>query len=122
MGAYDKIKLLCEKNGIAITALEKELGFGRGSLGKLKKGGTSAERLQKIANYFGVSLEYLCDGEKTNQQGGYYINDETAAIAQEIFENRGMRTLFDAARNSKPEDLQMAAELLARLKGTNPDA
>ena len=48
MSTYEVIKQLCDEHGIALTALEKELGFGRGSLGKLKSGGTSAKRLQKI--------------------------------------------------------------------------
>lgn len=50
-----------------------------------------------------------------------YYEDETAEIAQEIFENEGLHILFDAARDSRPEDLQMAADLLKRLKATNPD-
>lgn len=64
MSTYEIIIQLCEKNGIAATALEAKLGFGRGSIGKLKKGGTSAKRLQQIADYFGVSLEYLLNGEE----------------------------------------------------------
>ena len=63
MTSYEIILELCKGKGIAPTALEKELGFGRGSIGKLKKGGTSADRLQKIADYFGVSAEYLTKGE-----------------------------------------------------------
>lgn len=51
----------------------------------------------------------------------YYTNPETARIAQQIYDDSDMRILFDAARDSKPEDLQMAADLLKRLKGTNPD-
>lgn len=63
MSTYDVIKKLCTEHGIALTALEKELEFGRGSLGKLKSGGTSAKRLQKVADYFGVSINYLMTGE-----------------------------------------------------------
>lgn len=62
MNTYDVIKALCDEKGIAVTALEKELGFGRGSIGKLKKGGSpSTQRLQKIADYFGVNLQYFAD-------------------------------------------------------------
>jgi hypothetical protein len=32
-----------------------------------------------------------------------------------------MRILFDAAKDSKPEDLRRAADLLMRFKETNPD-
>lgn len=63
MNVYDVIKSLCDERGLAVTALEKELGFGRGSIGKLKKGGsTTADRLQRIGDYFGVSTEYLLTG------------------------------------------------------------
>lgn len=67
MSTYEVIKQLCDEHGIALTALEKELGFGRGSLGKLKSGGTSAKRLQKIADYFCVSINYLMNGETTEK-------------------------------------------------------
>jgi len=77
MNVYDCIKSLCDEKGIAVTALEKELGFGRGSIGKLKKGGsTTADRLRKIADFFGVSVADLM----TNNVSSYdpdlqYIND-----------------------------------------------
>ena len=51
----------------------------------------------------------------------YYTDPETAQLAQELFEDKDLRMLFDAARDSKPQDLQMAADLLRRLKETNPD-
>lgn len=51
----------------------------------------------------------------------YYDDDETAEIAQELYENEDMRLLFDAAKDSRPEDLKMAADLLKRLKATNPE-
>lgn len=47
--------------------MEKELGFGRGSIGKLRNGTTSAERLQKIADYFGVSVEYLMTAQESEE-------------------------------------------------------
>lgn len=48
MSTYEVIKQLCDEHGIALTALEKELGFGRGSLGKLKSGGTSAKDYKRL--------------------------------------------------------------------------
>lgn len=51
----------------------------------------------------------------------YYLDPETAQKAQELFEDEDLRVLFDAARGSKPQDLQMAADLLRRLKETNPN-
>lgn len=59
--------------------------------------------------------------QKSAQGNGYYLNEETAKAAQEIFENPDMRILFEAARGSRPEDLQTAADILRRFKETNPD-
>ena len=124
MGLYEKIQELCDDHGIAITALEKELGWGRGSIGKLKKGGsTSTDRLQALAEYFQVSTDFLLEVQNSGHENGsgWYINNETAKAAQEAFDDPNLRILFDAARGSRPEDIQMAAEMLERLKRTNPD-
>ncbi len=124
MGLFEKIQELCDKRGIAITALEKELGWGRGSIGKLKKGAsTSTDRLQALAEYFQVSTDYLLGVQNSGPQTDpeWYINNETGEAAQEVFDDPDLRLLFDAARDSRPEDIRMAAEMLRRLKGTNPD-
>lgn len=51
----------------------------------------------------------------------YYYDTQTQEVADALHKDKDLRVLFDAARNSKPEDLQMAADLLRRLKGTNLD-
>lgn len=58
--------------------------------------------------------------EKIGQQK-YYLNDATAEEAQKAFDDPNLHVLFDAAKGAKPEDIQMAADLLRRLKGTNPN-
>ncbi|MEG0830664.1 MAG: helix-turn-helix transcriptional regulator [Anaerovoracaceae bacterium] len=68
MSTYDIVIDLCKTRGIAPTALEKELGFSNGSIGKMKKNNTSAKRLQIIADYFGVSLEYMLTGKEITQE------------------------------------------------------
>ena len=125
MTTYEIIANLCEKHGIAVTALEKELGFGRGYIGKLRTKGTSptAKKLQQIADYFNVSVEYLINGEEKDRK--YYLNDETAQVAQEIFENKELRALFDVQRDMEPEDLkalhQMALALKRKERGEDDD-
>ena len=41
---------------------------------------------------------------------------EGGQIAQEIFENRDLRALFDASRNATPEDLKIVRDLLTKNK------
>lgn len=120
---YEVYCLLRDKFGVKDAAVAKATGIGRSTFADWKSGRSSPkmEKLQKIAEYFGVSVDYLQSG-KPDREEGYYLNKETAKVAQEIFENKDMRVLFDAARDSRPEDLKMAADLLERLKGTNTDA
>ncbi len=118
---YERIKELCKQNGTTISALEKDCGFARGSVSKIDKHKPSAEKLQKIADYFGVAVEALTGVQTFGQQSEYYMNKDTARIAQQIFEDPYLRILFDAAEDSRPEHLQMAADILRRLKQTNPD-
>lgn len=110
------IRELCRKNGISVTNLEIELGFGNGSL--TKRNTIRSDRLYRVARYFSVPVEYLITGEMPN----YYTNTDTERIAQKVFDDPNLRILFDAAEDSRPEDLQMAADMLRRFKETNPDA
>ena len=63
MPMYDRIKALCRQKGVTVTGTEKELGFARGSLCKVDTNKPSMERVNKLADYFGVSVEYLMSGE-----------------------------------------------------------
>ena len=94
MSEYEVIDSLCKKHGIPITRLESELGFGRGSLGKLKKGGsTSAKRLEQIANYFGedVSIFYNSGtSEVSIRLDDETVNSDTDAFVTYI-ENIGWK-------------------------------
>lgn len=125
MSSYDVVIDLCRKHGIAPTSLEKELGFGRGSIGKMRTSKMTYERLQKIADYFSVDVSYIVTGESSEKESTsgekYYFDDSTAETAQMLFENNDLRLLFDAAKDSRPADLQLAADLLRRLKGEGID-
>lgn len=46
----------------------------------------------------------------------YYFNPETKKVAQEIFENKDLALLFDAAKDASPEDLQTVHTMLLALK------
>ena len=90
MTTYEIISDLCKKKGLAITALEKELGFGRGSIGKLRTGSTTSERLQKIADYFSVTVDYLIKGTNT---GDGLTEKDNRDIAKDL--NNIMQKLTD---------------------------
>ena len=122
---YEKIKDLCVRKGITITALERELNFAKGSLSKIDRHKPSADRLQKIADYFGVSVDFFTV-QNSGQNEMYYFDDETAKAAQEIFVNKELRALFDVQRDMSAEDLRalhaMALALKRKERGTDDDS
>ena len=64
MNSVERVKAICKERKIAISRLEKDLGFANGYIGQLRKGTFPAERLSDIAAYLSVSTEYLMTGEE----------------------------------------------------------
>ena len=73
------------------------------------------DKIELMANYFGISKSDLVE-EHTYQPEHYYLNDETRQIAQEVFENPELRSLFDAARDLPPERLRAHIDFINSLK------
>lgn len=60
---YDQLKKLCYNNGTSPTRIALSLGMSRGNVTHWKNGSKpSIEVLQKIADYFGVTTDYLLNG------------------------------------------------------------
>lgn len=55
----ERIRSLCKEQGISIRKLEIQLGLGSSSINKWRKSSPSLSALQKIADHFHVSLDYL---------------------------------------------------------------
>jgi transcriptional regulator with XRE-family HTH domain len=113
---YEIFEQLLQLNKVTPYKVAKETGIATATLTDWKKGRSTPkqDKLQKIADYFGVSIDYLMGGKERDKD--YYLNDETKKIAQEIFENRELKMLFDAGRNASAEDLKMVHDLLLHLQ------
>jgi transcriptional regulator with XRE-family HTH domain len=59
MGILDRVKKLCAENSISVGDLEKELEFSNGSIYKWIKTTPGADKVEKVADYFNVSVDYL---------------------------------------------------------------
>lgn len=90
---YEKIQYLCGENGIKPAHLCKESNIPKSTLSELKQGRTktlSTQTLSKIANYFGVSLDY-------------FDVDSIDEAKDELFEKR--KLLFDMSKKATKEQL-----------------
>lgn len=120
---YEHYAKIRDSKGLKDSDVSKATGISSGSLSDWKKGryNLKYDKLQKIADYLCVTVEELTGVQSDVQSDEYYINKDTARIAQSIFDDPYLRILFDAAEDSRPEDLQMAADMLKRFKKTNLD-
>lgn len=110
MDKYDKTRQeMCEALGVKYTTFTDWVK------------GNSYPRIDKIeliANYFGISKADLVEDHNDMQQAKepYYLNEETREIAQEVFENPELRSLFHVARDIPPERLKAHIEFMKNLK------
>ena len=74
------------------------------------------DKVQMLADYFGILKSDLIENKSNEQNQSYYLNPETSKIAQEIYDNKELSLLFDAAKDAEPEDLQALHGMLMALK------
>lgn len=60
---YDKVKTLCNKRGVSIAKLEKDMSIGNGTIAGWKNSTPNVKTLEKVAKYFNVSLADLLKDE-----------------------------------------------------------
>ncbi len=119
---------LLQKNNKKAADVTRATGIPASTFSDWKKGKScpKQDKLQKIADYFNVSLEYLMTGEEKEGGEKYYLNDETAKVAQEIFNNKELRALFSVTKDADPEDLRalhnMALALKRKERGYDDDS
>lgn len=128
---YEIFEKLLKEHGVTAYRVAKETGVTTATLTSWKQGKYTPkrEKLQKIADYFGVSLEYLMHGEsKVNycdlpvvkplmvaeEPTPYYTDKEAAKTAQEIYDND--KILFDVYRTVDKDRLVEFAKKLAELR------
>ena len=76
MTLKDRIKELADSRNISLPALESALGFGNSTIVKWDKSTPNASKLNDVADYFGVSMDYLMNGNKESSDSGLTEHDE----------------------------------------------
>lgn len=109
--------------GISQEELSRRSGIPQGTLSMWMNGKRIPRmpNIDALAEHLGVTREDIVGKELKEPTLPYYLNEETAKIAQEAYDNPELRLLFDASRNAKPEDIRFAIEMLEKFKRGNPD-
>lgn len=59
----ERVKQLCKEKGVSMNAAESEMGLAKGYISKLDNSNPNQKTLQKMSDYFGVSVEFLISGK-----------------------------------------------------------
>ena len=114
----EKLRELRLERGYSQEQLGKMLGRGRSSISMYESDQREPdfETLEAIADIFNVNMDTLANS-KASEKASYYMEPETAALAQQIHDDPDLRILMDASRKLKPEDIRALIQIVNNLKG-----
>lgn len=72
--------------------------------------------INEICLWFHIEMSDLLTDTSKEQEDGYYLNEETKKIAQAIYDNPDMRSLFDMSSKMSPERLKAHLEFMKKLQ------
>lgn len=87
MDILGRVQELCTENNITIKQLERDLGFSTSSIRRWTQSSPAADRLVKVANYFGVSVDYLTGGTDIRTPIDKVLSDDDIITIQRAREN-----------------------------------
>lgn len=123
---YETYATIRDEKGLKDSDVCRMTGIKSPTITDWKKGRYTPkmDKLQKIADALGVSLDRIITGQDTEKESvsgmKYYFSDETAELAQAMYEDNDLRLLADASRKMSQEDIKaltaMAQALIRKEK------
>ena len=112
---FEKIKELSKKRGLSLNQLEEKLGYSRNTLYSLKRQNVSTKRLQEIADYLEVSVDYLLGKSETPPIAS---NDQSGQTALNVEEMANSVMMFGGRELTEEKKKVIQSIIEAYLKGT----
>ena len=116
-----RLRQLRKKLGYTQEFVGKNIGVSKQTLYKYEMGiitNIPSDKIEALAKLYGVQPEYIMcwDSSTPEPSPSYYVDPETAELADRLKNQPGMRMLFDAAKDASPEDLEMVAAMIRKFK------
>lgn len=106
---YSVFEQLLVRNNVSTYKVAKETGIAQSVFSSWKSGISNPkfDKLQKISDYFGVTVEYLMTGEDK------FRSDKTSTELNEAY----LYLIKEAKRkNISPEEIKLAIEFIEKIK------
>lgn len=117
---YINIKQRRLELGLTQQELAEAMGYAdKSMIAKIEKGSVDLP-LSKVKEFAAVlhttpSLLLGWEDYGTQSDVPYYLDEETAEIAQEVYDRPELKILFDASRKASKEDIQFVVEMIDRM-------
>ncbi len=124
MEICETISRLCKEKGISISRLEKELSFANGSIRRWNESSPSVDKLEKVADYFNVTTDYLLG--RTDKSSNEMLESKVDEIWELIkqgeeddMETPERKTTIGKRIKLRREQKNIDAEVLADMVGVS---
>lgn len=114
---YEIFEQLLQKHKITAYKVGKVTGIASSTFTDWKNGRSipKQDKLQKIADYFNVPLEYLL-GINEKKSSNIVLNDGVKEIAQTINFNDDLKELFELTKNMQPKKLKAYIDFMKAMQ------
>lgn len=122
---YEIFERLLQKHDLSAYKVSKATGVTQSTLSDWKRGRSTpkTDTMQKLADFFGVSVDYMMGRESDEpnavdkENNPIVLDDEALELLEELKERPEMRTLFSVSRKATKEDILKAVKIIEALKG-----
>lgn len=108
MTLFDRIKYLSKQRDKSLQEVAIELGFSENVFYYWKKASPSTDKLQKVADYFGVSTDYLLGRENVPE----WASNEDVNELEKFLEESNMTYKNKVLTNAQKEKIKKMLEVL----------
>ena len=119
MSIYDRVKQLCDERKISIRKLSSDCGFSHGTVAKWRDHQPSIDKIQKVAEYFDVSVDWLNEvtDVRNFEQDVYYTNPEVAETVQKLSDKQ--RAVLKAVPDLQPGEVDLLWVMIEQFRNGN---
>ncbi|MDE5894348.1 MAG: helix-turn-helix domain-containing protein [Acetatifactor sp.] len=100
MGIVERIKEKAAEKGTNMTAIENECGLGHGAIRRWNSNSPSIDKVEIIANFLSVSIEYLITGK---EPGNLTPEEQQLVDLYRQADDRGKRSILRLAQDEARE-------------------
>ena len=117
---YDLFCQLCEKKGVSVTRATVEMGLSRTIGSKWKRTGATpnGETLNRIAEYFDVTTDYLLTGEHPQKEQAAIdvVDDDLREYLEELRSRPEKRLLFSVTKNATRSQIEAIVKMIEEMQ------